>query len=176
MSAVNPYQPPTAHVQDAEDDGAAVQPIRLWSSRGRIGRLRFLAYGVGAYLVLAVACGVAVGLGTLVSPVLTGLLIFAALVPYAVFCVLVGIQRSHDMGWSGWTMLLMFVPLVGLIWVFNGGTPGRNDYGAPPPPNTWGVRLLALILPVIMVIGILAAIALPAYQDYVKRAQAKQVH
>jgi Tfp pilus assembly major pilin PilA len=33
------------------------------------------------------------------------------------------------------------------------------------------VRILALAVPAVMVIGIVAAIALPAYVDYAKRAQ-----
>jgi Tfp pilus assembly major pilin PilA len=36
------------------------------------------------------------------------------------------------------------------------------------------VLIAVWILPVLFVGGIVAAIALPAYQDYVKRAQAKQ--
>jgi hypothetical protein len=59
---------------------------------------------------------------------------------------------------------LILIPLVGLIWVFEAGTRGRNDYGRPPPPNTTAVRLGVFLFPAIMVIGILAAIALPAYQ------------
>ena len=52
MSAVNPYQPPSAAVADiAPEDG--VQPVRVWSARGRIGRLRYMAYGTSAYLLLA---------------------------------------------------------------------------------------------------------------------------
>ena len=48
---------------------------------------------------------------------------------------------------------------------------GRESLGPPPPPNGWGVRILALAVPAVMVIGIVAAIALPAYVDYAKRAQ-----
>ena len=54
--------------------------------------------------------------------------------------------------------------------VFKGGTEGSNDHGAPPPPNTTGVRILALVLPILYFIGILAAIAIPAYAEYTRRA------
>ena len=87
-----------------------------------------------------------------------------------VFSVITAIQRSHDMDWSGWTVLLTLIPLVGLIWVFKPGSAGANSYGAPPPPNTTGVKILALLLPAIVIIGILAAIAIPAYVDYQNRA------
>jgi Tfp pilus assembly major pilin PilA len=36
------------------------------------------------------------------------------------------------------------------------------------------VKILGTVLPLIFVIGIVAAIALPAYQGYVKRAQAAE--
>jgi Tfp pilus assembly major pilin PilA len=36
------------------------------------------------------------------------------------------------------------------------------------------VKILAFLFPAIMVIGILAAVALPAYQSYTKRAKASQ--
>jgi hypothetical protein len=70
--------------------------------------------------------------------------------------------------------LLALIPFVGLIWLFKSGTPGSNRFGAPPPPNTTGVKVLACIAPAIAIIGILAAIAIPAYQDYVTRAQEAQ--
>lgn len=175
MSTVNPYMPPRAAVADIEDADAEFQDVKMWSARGRIGRLRYLAYLMGAYLVFAFGFGVLSAIaGAAGAPdlALAGILLLG--LPYAVFIAFVSIQRSHDMGWSGWTFLLAFIPLAGLIWLFNGGTPGPNRYGAPPPPNTTGVKILASVIPVIMVIGILAAIAIPAYSDYQKRAQAAQ--
>jgi uncharacterized membrane protein YhaH (DUF805 family) len=92
-----------------------------------------------------------------------------------IFVTLIMIQRSHDMGWSGWTVLLgILIPFVGLIWIIKSGTAGENSWGAPPPPNTTGVKILAFAMPAIAIIGILAAIALPAYQQYVQRSQAIQ--
>ena len=78
------------------------------------------------------------------------------------------------MNLSGWFSLLALIPLVGLVWVFKGGTPGANRFGAPPPPNTLGVKIIACVFPLIFVIGILAAIALPAYQQYTVKARAAQ--
>jgi Tfp pilus assembly protein PilE len=51
------------------------------------------------------------------------------------------------------------------------GVQGPNRFGNPPPPNTLGAILLALVLPLIAIIGIIAAIAIPAYMDYVERAR-----
>jgi hypothetical protein len=80
------------------------------------------------------------------------------------------IQRCHDFNMSGWLSLLMLVPLANLIFLIIPGTDGPNRFGGPTPPNTIGVLILAWLFPAIAAIGIVAAIALPAYQDYQKRA------
>ena len=62
--------------------------------------------------------------------------------------------------------------LVLLFLVFMPGTDGFNDYGVPARPPTTRVKVLALLVPIglVVLIGILAAIALPAYQNYIDRA------
>jgi uncharacterized membrane protein YhaH (DUF805 family) len=177
MSAVNPYAPPRAQVADVDDDDGegGIQEIKLFSWRGRIGRLRFLAYSVFSYFVLLAAIAVTGGIGAAIGVPSLVILGSLMLIPYAIFIFFTAIQRSHDMGWTGWTVLLMIIPLAGLVWVFNPGTQGRNRFGHPPPPNPLGVKIGALLLPVVGVLGIVAAIALPAYQDYVKRAKTDQV-
>jgi len=167
--AANPYTPPRAKVADVTTDD--FQEVRMWSASGRIGRLRYLAYTFGASLLI----GIVAALTTAVlGPTVGSMITLVAYVALLVFCVLVMIQRSHDMDWSGWMVLLSIIPFVGLIWIFKSGTKGENRFGAPPPPNTTGVKILAFIMPVVAIIGIVAAIALPAYQQYVERAQATQ--
>jgi hypothetical protein len=79
---------------------------------------------------------------------------------------------------SGWLCLLLIVPLVNLVvalvLIFAPGTPTANKHGPAPAPNTLWVKIGGLAMPVIAVLGILAAIALPAYQDYVDRAAETQ--
>jgi hypothetical protein len=66
--------------------------------------------------------------------------------------------------------------LVAFVWLLKSGTPGENRYGAPPPPNGTGVIVAAwLTLGIPVIVGILAAISLPAYQNYVMRAKAAQM-
>jgi len=174
--AVNPYAAPRAVVDDVYDKEVGVQPVKLFSAKGRVGRLRYLAYGLVGYLIMLVAAFVAGLLAAATGKAeLAGIFGMLAALPYLVFIALLTIQRSHDMGWTGWTALLAFIPLAGFVWIFNPGTKGGNRFGAPPPPNTTMVKIGALAFPLIMVIGIIAAIALPAYQDYVKRAKAAQV-
>ncbi|RPI61988.1 MAG: hypothetical protein EHM50_04750, partial [Lysobacterales bacterium] len=67
----------------------------------------------------------------------------------------------------------MLIPLAALVFWFVPGTRGENDYGKQPPPNGVGVILLGCILPIAFV-GMMAAIAIPAYQDYTIRAQVSE--
>jgi uncharacterized membrane protein YhaH (DUF805 family) len=176
MSAVNPYIPPRAEVADVHAASSGYQDIKFWSAGGRIGRLRYLAYLSIGYLgmfVVGVVGGIIAGLTS--SPMLVPVFVGLAAIPYVVFCILMLIQRTHDMGWSGWAALLTLIPFVAFVWLFKAGTPGDNRFGAPPPPNTIAVKIFGLILPVIGIIGILAAIALPAYQQYTLRAKAAQM-
>lgn len=174
----NPYAAPGTAVADVYDDAAGVQSVKLWSAKGRIGRVRFLAYTFYSYLVCILAAGVLGGIAGVTgfgSDTGIAVVTAVALIPYFVFYVLIGIQRSHDMDWSGWMLFLGLIPFVAFIWVFKPGTNGTNRFGAPPPPNTLSVKIGAWLLPVIVGIGIVAAIALPAYQGYVNRANAAQI-
>lgn len=48
----------------------------------------------------------------------------------------VSIRRLHDVGKSGWMSLIVFIPLVGFIWLIvlacTDSTPGPNQYGPNP--------------------------------------------
>ncbi|AZZ98120.1 DUF805 domain-containing protein [Pseudoalteromonas sp. R3] len=62
----------------------------------------------------------------------SGLYALAVIIP----SIAVGVRRLHDIGRSGWWMLLTFVPLVGplVLLVFNvmDSKPGENEYGPNP--------------------------------------------
>ena len=88
--------------------------------------------------------------------------------------VMLTIQRCHDFDVSGWLSLLLIVPVAPLLFWIIPGTKGANRFGDPTPPNSTGVVVLALILPILFFVGIIAAIALPAYQSYVERARMAQ--
>jgi uncharacterized membrane protein YhaH (DUF805 family) len=165
MNPSNPFSAPTADVADIMSMEAPQVP-QVWSARGRIGRLRLFVYtgvsflvfylvaGIGAALfvgLVAALRGNGAGLGVAVIVGILGLV--ALCVASFVFSIFKLIQRSHDMGWSGWTVTLAFVPLVGLIWLFKAGTPGRNDYGPPPIPNSTGITIGAWIFGILMLLS-----------------------
>ena len=69
-------------------------------------------------------------LGT--TSVFTGIYALALLLP----TIAVGVRRLHDIGKSGWMMLVGLIPVIGGIWLLilfiKEGTPGSNEYGINP--------------------------------------------
>lgn len=179
---INPYAPPTVPVADVYEQSVGYQPVKLFSSQGRIGRLRFFAYLVTASLVGGVVQMLLPLLGALIgtTTAMMGFSLIGGVSPfiYIVFAVLLYIQRSHDMDWTGWSCLLALIPFVGFVWIFKRGSYGANRFGNAPPPNTLGIKIFgigAAILGCVAVLGIAAAIALPAYQNYVAKGKAAEV-
>jgi len=162
VASVNPYQAPAAAVADAGDE---TQPVKIFSVSGRIGRARYVAWGFAFYMLFGIIMGVAGALGQA-----AGVILIVAWLALVVIAFMLTVQRCHDFNTSGWLSLLMLVPLVNLIFLFIPGTDGPNRFGAPTPPNTVGVLIGAWLIPVVAIIGVLAAIAIPAYQDYQRRA------
>ncbi len=176
----NPYTTPEATVAVMDDE--TYQPQFL-SVSGRIGRLRYLAYVTGSTLLLnllAMALLMAVpstaGDGAGIAIIFTVILYYIApAIPAFIYAV----RRLNDLDKTGWLSMLFFIPLINLLFglylVFAGGTKGSNSYGPAPSANPLGVKILGLLLPIIAIIGILAAIAIPAYQSYVETAQAQMM-
>jgi TM2 domain-containing membrane protein YozV len=76
-----------------------------------------------------------------------------------------------------WTGIPSFVAFIEtLIYAFTSQQSWANKYndGRLSEPVHPAVKVLVAIFPAIFVIGILAAIAIPAYQNYVVRAKAAQ--
>ncbi|MDR2837832.1 MAG: DUF805 domain-containing protein [Azonexus sp.] len=198
----NPFAPPKAAVADVMPDGGEVfQPVRIFSAKGRMGRLRYLAYLNAGYFITSVTMRIAImllGKDLFIAQSISTVIGFLSLfvyTPYLILALLWGIQRSHDMNWSGWIlllpialsaliyavaitsaspMLIFLIPLISLIWLLRKGTPGPNRFGPPPPPNTTSVKVTAGIIITFFVLSVVIAISLPAYQQYKARSQAAQ--
>ncbi|MCZ4322999.1 DUF805 domain-containing protein [Pseudomonas anguilliseptica] len=165
-AATTPYATPKAAVAETLPEFGE---LKAFTTDGRIGRLRYLAWS----MVLMLAClplfGIAGGFFA-ASEILGGLLMVVVGIAVAVVGIMFGVQRLHDIGWSGWLLLVTLVPVVGgvfslLMFIIPGST-AANRFGPPPPPNSRAVKILALLWVAIIVIGIVAAIALPAYMGY----------
>ena len=173
MEKRNPYATPRAKV--ADDEGQDYGEVRIFSAQGRLGRVRYIGYMAGMSLLIAiVGGGLAIG-ALLLEQVAVAIGIgVAAYVALIVLQFLLTIQRAHDFNQTGWLSVLLLVPLVPLIFWFIPGSKEENQYGKRPPPNTAGVIVLACLMPVFFIGGILAAVAIPAYQDYAERARQVQ--
>jgi len=173
VEARNPYTTPTANVTDPVEEYGE---IKVFSASGRLGRVRYIGYSIGLTMLFSIIAAIlAASLGTFAGKGVAASIMVACYVAIFVISIMLTIQRAHDFNSSGWLALLVFIPFVNLIFWFIPGTDGENRFGRKTPPNGIGVILLACIVPLIAVIGILAAIAIPAYQDYVQRAKAAQV-
>jgi uncharacterized membrane protein YhaH (DUF805 family) len=166
-SSANPYRAPRSEsITSADED--IPQEAKLFSTSGRIGRARYILYSIGVTFAIMAA-------GVLLSLVTAGLAIFPAYIALLVITVMLTIQRCHDFNASGWLALLLLIPLVNLIFWFIPGTDGSNRWGNKTVPNSTGVLVGAWICALIIPLsGILAAISIPAYQQYVERAKAAQ--
>ncbi len=52
----------------------------------------------------------------------------------------VSVRRLHDVGKSGWMILISLIPIIGAIWLIvltvTDGNPGENEYGPNPKEVT----------------------------------------
>jgi uncharacterized membrane protein YhaH (DUF805 family) len=123
-----------ALVRASLGDERSVPPLALYfSPKGRIGRATFWRHGVLALVLLDIV-GIALlqiaGMDAEYAQRIVELvLLWPALV--------ISIKRWHDIGRSGWFVLVNLVPAVGQIaaLVFNGfvhGTRGPNKFGDDP--------------------------------------------
>jgi uncharacterized membrane protein YhaH (DUF805 family) len=176
----NPYTAPAADLSHParEEDGYAPSFLAL---NGRIGRVRYIAYTLAPSFVLNFVSGI---LFAIMMPMLgkhawLGMLLY---IPVMVLLFIMGVRRLNDLNVTGWISLLGLIPFVNLIfWLVllcMPGSVGSNRYGPAPRKNTSGVIVAACAGPVVLVfvIGVLAAVAIPAYQDYVRRAKSAQQH
>lgn len=170
--STNPYQTPEGQLTT---DDQAVGEIKFFSPSSRINRLRYWAHSmlftfamIGVFMVVGVVSTLSMTAGIVLAAI--------AYIAMLAFSFILIIQRLHDLNKTGWMSLLALIPLANIylfvLVIFFKGTEGRNNYGLQTPPNKTWHWVLALAFPVLMVVlGVLAAIALPAYQDYVERAQ-----
>ena len=162
-----------------------------FSANGRFGRLSYLGWSMlTALFIMIIGILAAILIPTFIpkeqapSTLFSAIVIPICLVIYILLVYLnfiFTIRRLHDKNQSGWLSLLLLIPLVNFFFYFYlacaKGDQGINNYGAKRPTKTWE-KVLAwvyiILIPVTCVLGILAAIAIPAYQDYTNRAQQQQ--
>jgi len=178
----NPYESPLTSEGLTQLD--SYKP-KIFTTKGRIGRLRYLAYSMIYNFIIMFLMGI---MSAILIPMLASndsgepgaamaIMMILLYVPVILTFFIVARRRLHDLDRTGWLTLLMIVPLInvlfGLYLLFGSGSPETNKYGPPPQANTALEIIIGLIAPIV-IIGILAAVAIPSYQDYVERAKQAQ--
>ncbi|SHM66181.1 DUF805 domain-containing protein [Phytopseudomonas punonensis] len=157
-----PYSPPKAEINT---HAGQVGELKINSFRGRIGRMRYLAWSLGL-LFIFVAIMLGISAITMASETLGSILLIGAIIGMLVISAQIGVQRLHDMGWTGWLWLLNLVPVISSVfWIIMlvvPGPAGSNRYGQPPPPNSLAVNLVAGIF-LILLIGSLLMLFLSGF-------------
>jgi uncharacterized membrane protein YhaH (DUF805 family) len=153
--ATSPYAPPRSAVAQKWPD---VGELKVFTVQGRIGRLRYLAWSMMLMFVALIMFAVCMTLMSM-SLITGGLFGAVAFVVFLVVSIQIGAQRLHDAGWSAWLLLLNLVPFVGSVFPFLmmavPGNTGPNQYGAPQPPNSKGVKILAALwVPAMIIIAV----------------------
>ena len=175
MTDANPYSAPDAALETGYDETYSPSII---SFQGRIGRMRYLAYSIGVSLVMMIVMMVVMPLlgasmmmvgggGPEGLSIVSMLFIGVFYVLTIVFSVMFAKRRLNDLNRSGWWFLLFLIPIVNLLLaiylIFFPGTQGNNNFGPAPTANSVGVLILGWSLPVLFVLGIVAAIAIPQF-------------
>lgn len=101
---------------------------------GRASRSEYWWWVLFTFIVGAIV-GVVFGDGT-TGTIISGLVSLALFLPG----LGLGVRRLHDIGRSGWAILLALIPIVGaiilIIWFIKDSDPTPNAYG--PVPNLVG--------------------------------------
>jgi uncharacterized membrane protein YhaH (DUF805 family) len=92
------------------------------------GRARRSEYWYFVLFNAIISIGLGFVSGLMQVPQLVNIYSFAVLIP----SIAVGVRRMHDVGKSGWFLL---IPIYNLILACTDGINGDNEYGADPKAN-----------------------------------------
>lgn len=152
----NPYLAPSAGLSGSP---ATVPTYRAspWALKGRIGRLRYIAYSFGLYLAVLVPAGLLLHLAFGVPGGMRWLNA-VSLFAMAAVGIVTSTRRVNDLGHSGWLSLLILLPLINILfWLWLALAPGKADenrFGPAPGPNSVLVKIGAAVAGVL---GLMAA-------------------
>lgn len=137
------------------------QSRRLWTLRGRLGRAEYIVYSLGAVVLLCLTM-ILVSLGALLTGS-AGRMVYGIAVVLLVYCLLpiffavLTVRRAHDFNCGGWLALLLMVPVINLMFWFIPGSRGENRFGPSPQAPSDGLKLCAILLPILLIGGFLAS-------------------
>ena len=118
---------------------------KYFTTEGRLNRWAYFVKGIKLFLMSLlpyILMGISVAMLNARSEAanMLGLILllpsFALIIPFMIASFMLGARRCHDLGHSGWMILLGLVPYVNVIFylyiLFCPGTKGPNQYGDDP--------------------------------------------
>ena len=103
---------------------------------GRARRKEYWMFTLFSFIITAIIGAIDNTLGT---GFFSGLYALVMFIPH----LAVSVRRLHDIGKSGWMLLVLFIPIVGIIWLLilhiNEGDIGTNLYGEDPKMLDYGM-------------------------------------
>ena len=174
-NSIDPYKSPETEFSQPIQRGT-YEP-HFFSKKGRLGRLRYIAYSAGYLLGFLIVFSVLSSTPSIIFIIKTPILSFIALallyLPILIICFNLAIRRFNDINLTGWFCFLLLIPIAGsfmfLVLLFVSGSDGANKYGPAPTKNSTAIKIIASCALLISVVGILAAFTIPADQSYVER-------
>jgi uncharacterized membrane protein YhaH (DUF805 family) len=115
----------------------------LFSFKGRIAQGTFWIFWIIWIVMALTGLRIRVLLGTLrpgVGALAVAVLVYAYLALAIWIALALQVKRWHDLGYSGWMVLIGFIPFIGTLVAliclgFVRGTAGPNKYGRDPEPE-----------------------------------------
>jgi uncharacterized membrane protein YhaH (DUF805 family) len=107
---------------------------------GRARRKEYWMFALFNLIFLLAAALIDNVAGTTMGVLPYGLFYFVYALAVFIPGLAVGVRRLHDVGKSGWMMLIALIPIVGGIWLLilfvTDGVSGSNEYGMNPKEIT----------------------------------------
>ena len=103
---------------------------------GRARRKEYWMFTLFNLIFYAIAIALDNLLGTAIEGIGYGLFYILYALGVLIPSIAVAVRRLHDVGKSGWMLLIGFIPLIGAIWLLvlfvTDSHPGENEYGPNP--------------------------------------------
>ncbi|MDG1271071.1 MAG: DUF805 domain-containing protein [Flavobacteriaceae bacterium] len=107
---------------------------------GRARRKEYWMFALFNFIFTIVAIILDYALGLTVGELPYGVIYFLYTLAVFIPSLAAVVRRLHDVGKSGWMILIPLIPLIGSIWLFillvTDSKPGENQYGQNPKEVT----------------------------------------
>ena len=176
----NPYSTPASDLHRDLNNGQN-DTSSPFSAKGRFSRLSYLAWSLILNIIMFIVFVVIAGFAGAASTLLTGtdpnammafytsgagLFMLAIMLVSLVITLIFFIRRLHDINMSGWLSILLFIPLVNLIFgiyaLAKKGTEGVNRFAPVRATPKWEriLGIIALVLIALYLVAIVATIVI----------------